>query len=406
VTGLQTTRLIAEREITQRVRGRATRLMTVATAVMVVAAVTIPALIRSSSSATRIGLVGGAAALAPEIERSASAARLKVALSDVADDAQAHDQLHAGTLDVAVYPTGREVRFEVETSLDPTVHAVLQTALADARLRNALARARLPVATVLAALAPVRARAVVLRPAPRDRAARTVAAIAAALLMYVSIGLYGGAVAVGVAQEKTTRTAEVLLAAVRPRQLMNGKVLGIGATGLGQLTIAVVAGLIAGAVVHSTKIPTSVWLLMPAFLVCFVAGFLLYAFAFAAAGALVARQEEVQSVSAPIAMPLLIGYLLVYIAVASPNATWVQVLSFVPPLTATLLPVRIALGHVAAWELVLCALLMVGSIIAVARLAARVYETALIQGGARVSWRAALGLRPDRRRAGAVRSDP
>ncbi len=394
MTGWETTRLVAGREISERVRGRATRVMTVATALLVVAAVMIPALINAGSTPTRIGLVGPAAeALAPAIERTAELARVKVTLLHVADTAGARTMLQDGTLDVAVDLTGAGARLEVEQNLDPSVHAVLETSLASARLRAALTSAHLPVATVLAALAPVRAQTVVLHPPARDRSARAVAAIAAALLMYVSLALYGSAVAVGVAQEKTSRTAEVLLASVRPRQLLAGKVLGIGTTGLGQLAIAAAAGLLAVAIVHSAKIPASVWVLMPAFLVCFIAGFLLYAFAFAAAGALVARQEEVQSVSTPIGLPLLIGYLLAYAAVASPNATWLKVLSFLPPLTATLLPVRIALGHLAWWEIPVMALLMAGSIIAVARIAADVYARGLIHGGARISWRAALRAR-------------
>jgi ABC-2 type transport system permease protein len=233
---------------------------------------------------------------------------------------------------------------------------------------------------------------VAIQPPPADQAARAVAALAAALLMYVSLGLYGGAVATGVAQEKTSRTAEVLLAAVRPSQLLSGKVLGIGLTGLGQLAIAAAAGLIANALVHSTHIPSSVWVLLPAFLVCFLAGFTLYAFAFAAAGALVARQEEVQFVTTPIGMGLLVGYLLVYAVIASPNAIWVKVISFLPPLTATLPPARIALGHVALWEIPIDIVLMAASIYGMVRLAARIYADGLLHGGPRLSWRAALGL--------------
>jgi ABC-2 type transport system permease protein len=183
---------------------------------------------------------------------------------------------------------------------------------------------------------------------------------------------------------------------VRPSQLLSGKVLGIGLTGLGQLAIAAAAGLIANALVHSTHIPSSVWVLLPAFLVCFLAGFTLYAFAFAfafaAAGALVARQEEVQFVTTPIGMGLLVGYLLVYAVIASPNATWVKVISFLPPLTATLLPARIALGHVALWEIPIDIVLMAASIYGMVRLAARIYADGLLHGGPRLSWRAALGL--------------
>lgn len=388
-------RLVAGREISERLQGRLIRVMTIVTALFVVAAITIPSLVKGSSTPTTIGLVGPAAqALAPALERTASAAKAKVTVSDVADDAVARSELNNGRLDVALSVGAGSARAEVEESLSPTIRGVLAATVDEVHLREALAAAGIPVAKVAQALAPVPLTTSALKPQPSDQSARDVAALAAALLMYLSLSLYGTAVANGVAQEKTSRTAEVLLAAVRPRQLLAGKVIGIGLTGLGQLAIAALAGLIANAAIHSTKIPGSIWVLLPAFLVCFLAGFALYAFAFAAAGALVSRQEEVQFVTLPIGMPLLIGYLLVYAAIASPNATWLKVASFLPPLTATLMPARIALGHIAWWELPLAALIMVASIYGMVRLAARIYAAALIRGGARVGWRAALRLRP------------
>ena len=84
---------------------------------------------------------------------------------------------------------------------------------------------------------------------------------------------------------------------------------------------------------------------------------------------------------------------LVYAAIASPNAPWLKVASFLPPLTATLMPARIALGHIAWWELPLCALLMLVSIYVVARLASRIYASGLLRSGPRMSWRSALRAR-------------
>ena len=404
------TRLIAKREIVERVRGRTTRIMTLATALLVVAGVTIPGLIKSSSSATRIGLVGPQAqSLAPVIERSAKAAKVRVTLADLGAngangangedaDASARAALLGGRLDVAVDLDRTPVLIEVKKSLDPTVRAVLQEALDGAHLRRALNNARIPLSTVLPALEPVPTTTVALAPPPPEKSARSVAAIAAGLLMYITLMMYGGAVATGVAQEKTSRTAEVLLASVRPSQLLTGKVMGIGLTGLGQLSIAAAAGLIANAIVHSAKIPGAVIALIPAFLVFFLVGFVLYAFAFAAAGALVARQEEVQAVTTPLALPLLIGYLLTYAAIGRPDATWLKVLSYLPPMNATLMPARIALGHVAWWELPVQAVIMLASVYGVARLASRVYSGALIHGGPRLGWQAALRL-SDRNRA-------
>lgn len=392
-------RLIAWREISERVQGRFTRVMTVLTVLLVVAGIAVPSLIKSGSGGragpTRIALVGPEAqALAPTLERTARAAKVGVRLTDVADQQRLIvSELKTGRLDVAMGFHLSTLEVAVKQSLDPGTRAVIQAAIDEAHLRSNLQHAGIPVDKVLPALAPVPIAVLVAEPASPtspDHTARVVAAIVAALLMYVSLALYGQAVATGVAQEKTSRTAEVLLASVRPRELLAGKVLGIGLTGLGQLAIAAIAGLIANAVIHSAKIPASIWGLLPGFLVCFLAGFMLYALAFAAAGALVARQEEVQSVAIPIVMPLLIGYLLVYAAVGHPNAGWVKVVSFLPPLTATLMPARIALGHVPWWQLVLAALIMAASIYAMVRVAARVYERSLLRGGGRISWRAAL----------------
>jgi ABC-2 type transport system permease protein len=390
-------RLIAAREITERIQGRFTRVMTVLTVVLVVAGIAIPSLIKSgsgSSAPTHIALVGPEVqALAPALRRTANAAKVKVTLTDEADDhARIKSQLDSGALDAAIGFQLSTLEVAVKQSLDPTLRSVIQSTIDDAHLRSALKRSGIAVDKVLPALRPVRISVLVAEPPSNDKTPRTIAAVVAALLMYVSLGIYGNAVAVGVAQEKTSRTAEVLLASVRPRELLAGKVLGIGLTGLGQLGIAAIAGLIANAAIHSAKIPSSIWGLLPGFLVCFLLGFILYALAYAAAGALVARQEEVQFVVVPIGMPLLIGYLLVYAAIGSPNAAWLKIASFFPPLTATLMPARIALGHVAWWEFVLAAVLMAASIYGMVRLAARVYENALLRGGSRLSWGEALRL--------------
>lgn len=397
MSGWAVIRLVAGREIAERLQGRLIRIMTLATALLVVAGITVPGLIKGSSKPSRLGLVGPAAqALAPAVTRTAEAAKTRIAVSDVADEATARAELTGGRLDAALVRRPGAARIVADSTVPTGVRAVVQTVVDEAHLRAGLQRAGVPLARVLPALRPVPIATTLLHPTPSDRAARDIAAFAAALLMYVSLGMYGSAVAVGVAQEKTSRTAEVLLAAVAPRHLLTGKVLGIGATALGQLAVAAVAGLIADAVVHSTKIPGSVVALLPAFLVCFLAGFLLYAFAMAAAGALVARQEEVQLVTTPVMILLVIGYLLVYPAISSPDATWLKVASFLPPLTATLMPARIALGHIAVWELPLAAVIMAASIYGMVRLAARIYSGALIHSGARIGWRAALRLRADR----------
>jgi ABC-2 type transport system permease protein len=195
------------------------------------------------------------------------------------------------------------------------------------------------------------------------------------VLLYLSVGVYGAAVASGVAQEKMTRVAEALLATVRPSHLLAGKVGGIGVCGAAQLAIAVIAGLLTNATVQSAVIPSTVWVLLPAILLWFVLGYAFYAFAYAA-GALVGRQEELTQAT-----------------LASPEAWWLRELSVLPPLAPILMPARLARGTVAGWEMAVAVLLTLAGVYGTARLAARIYAPTLVQGGARLSWRAALRLR-------------
>ena len=250
-----------------------------------------------------------------------------------------------------------------------------------------------PASVAAAAQQPEPISTVTLQPASSDLAGRRIAALAAGILLYVSVGLFGSAVASGVAQEKTSRTAEVLLAAVTPSDLMTGKVIGIGLVGFAQMAATIGAALIANAMVQSSSVPSEVWVLLPAILLWFALGYTLYAFGYAAAGAMVARQEEVQSVSAPFSVFLIGGFLLTYALIASPDALWVKILSYLPPLMPVMMPARLAVGHLAIWEMPLAILVMLASIYGMARFAGRIYATSLVRGGPRLSWIVALRLR-------------
>jgi ABC-2 type transport system permease protein len=393
VRSQSSTRLVARREVSERIGGRTLRITTAVMTVLVVAGVTIPGLVSSSSGPTRIALVGPPAqALAPALTETAQAAKQKLELLDFTDPQAARAAVKRGVVDVAldVGPSGATA--EVKQSLSSGLRALLALPIDAEHQRALLTGAGVSEATVRAAQTPVPFTTTAVAPPPPQKAARDVAAIAAGLVLYIVLVMYGNAVATGVAQEKTSRTAEVLLATVRPGQLLTGKVVGIGVCGLAQLSIPVIAGLIANAIVQSAKIPSSVWAVLPAALLWFVLGYALYAYGYAAAGATVARQEEVQFATTPFAFPLLAAYLLVYALIGSPDSPLLRVLSFLPPLAPAMMPARIAIGGLAWWETPLAVALMLVSIYGMIRLASRVYAGALMRGGARLDWRSALQL--------------
>ena len=388
-------RVVAGREISERLQSRVIRITTAIMTVAVVAAVVLPGLIHSSSKPTRVGLVGAPAqALGPTLSEAARAAKVKIMVVDARDEASARGEVKRGTLDVALIVSSSGATAVVPHTLSPETRALLSATLTVAHERAALGAAGLSPATIGTALAPVSLDTVAIAPPPSQQAARSIAAIASALFLYLVLVIYGNAVATGVAQEKTSRTAEVLISTVRPEQLLVGKVIGIGAVGLGQVAIPVIAALIANAVEQSAKIPSDVWFLLPASLLFFALGYAFYAFAFAAAGATVARQEEVQIATVPLSIPLLAGYLLASVLAGDPHSPAIRVLSFIPPLTPSLMPARIAVGTAPWWEVVLAVLIMLASIYAVARLATRIYKATLVRSGPRLNWREALSARP------------
>ena len=395
MTRIGVIRLVAGREISERLRSRAVWITTAVMTVLVVTGVVLPGLIHSSNTPTRIGLVGARAeALGPSLQATARAAELKLRVENVGSEAIARSDVKDGKLDVAVVVSSQGATAIVPHTLSSADQTLLAVTLAAAHQRAVLLQAGVPPGTIAAARAPVPLRTVAIAPPPSHQAARSVAALAAGFFLYLVLVIYGNAIATGVAQEKTSRTAEVLISTVRPEQLLAGKVIGIGTAALGQLSVPVIAALIANAIEQSAKIPSDVWFLLPASLLFFALGYALYAFGFAAAGATVARQEEVQFATTPLTIPLLAGYLLVYVLVGNTHSTLVRVLSFVPPLTPSLMPARIAVGTAAWWEVVLSVLLMLAAIYAMVQIATRIYKATLVRSGPRLGWREALRVRP------------
>jgi ABC-2 type transport system permease protein len=234
------------------------------------------------------------------------------------------------------------------------------------------------------------------RPASESTAS-ILLALAGAILIFISVEIYGGIVAAGVAEEKSNRIMEILVNAATPFQLMVGKIVGIGAACLTQMGSLVVVGIAAlllqaplqaalfgthagGFSQYLTSVSIPFYLL---FLIYMLLAFFLYATLFAGLGAMVKRQDEVQGA---IILPLLLvisGYLLVFLMISSPDATWAKVLSYIPFWTPMLMLVRIATGTVAWWEIVVTIALMLVSILACTWFAARLYRYGVLMYGQR-----------------------
>jgi ABC-2 type transport system permease protein len=220
-------------------------------------------------------------------------------------------------------------------------------------------------------------------------------------LIFMSVYLYGVMVANGVAEEKGSRIMEILVNAATPFQLMTGKIIGIGAAGLTQMSLFVIVGISALLVQNPIKaallgnnssalnlnITGSSISLLLLLLVYFILGFLLYATLFAAMGALVKRQDEVQNAVQPLTWLFMIGYFVSFFGIYTPDATWVKVISYIPFWTPTTMLMRIGVGSATWWEIAITIVIMIVAIFLCAVIAARIYRYGVLMYGQKPSMR-------------------
>jgi ABC-2 type transport system permease protein len=230
--------------------------------------------------------------------------------------------------------------------------------------------------------------------ATAERSARLDVAMIGLSLLLLAISFYGGFLLVGVIEEKSSRVIEVLLSRLRPVDLLAGKIAGIGLVGLAQVGIVAVAALGALAVSDNADVPATTGMTIAWLVLWFVLGYGFYAVLYGAAGSLVSRQEEAQSMTLPISGVLLVSYLVAMDAARSPDSTAALVGSFLPPTAPMVMLARVAYGGVPAWQIAASVALMVATIVVMLRLAGRVYAGAALRSGRRVGLREAwFGVR-------------
>jgi ABC-2 type transport system permease protein len=210
-------------------------------------------------------------------------------------------------------------------------------------------------------------------------------------MLYLVVAIYGGLVMNGVLEEKTSRIVEVLLATTTSKELLYGKLLGIGLAGLTQLAVwlatlaALPAPSVAGALAFGLgdampRIAPAVFL---HFLLLFLLGFFLYSSFYAAIGSATNSAQEAQPLTA-IVVPFLVGpVLFMPVIINDPDSTMATVLSLVPFFTPLLMMLRIVVKMPPLWQILLGYVLTAGLVWALMSLCARIYRIGILMYGKR-----------------------
>jgi ABC-2 type transport system permease protein len=387
---VSTVLLVMRRELTEKIRSKAFWIMNGVIVVLVLAATIIPVLL-SDGGIDQIEVAGvgsDANAILTLAAQQAPVFGIELVISELPDDDTARAAVEAGEvelalLDSAVLVGAARPRGDAFALIDGARRlALLDRALSDAGVPDA-------DRTTLLATPPLTVESLSVEADDVDPVALGIGLLAVSLL-YGLLIFYGQQVAQGIVQEKQSRVIEVLLATMRPVQLLGGKLLGLGVLGLAQVAAIGLAGYIGLLVTGQDTVPAAAVPTVLSAIVWFVLGFGLYASMFALAAAVVAKIEDLQTAMMAPIIALVGSVVLVQFAVADPDGTMATVAALLPTSAPIAQPLRIALGTSSTAITLLGALSVLTTTAVIVPLAARVHAGAALSVRQRISVREAL----------------
>ena len=378
--------LVAMREIRERVRGRIFRIGTLVILLVVAAAIVIPTLHKGGAlTAQTVGIVGGNRTEVSQIVHAAAARNQdRVSIVPLPSLAAAKADLRSGKIDLAIVDDS-ELLLDQSTSSKSSAadSGLVQEVAAYLGVLKAYQTAGLTPAQASQVTHAKSVPVVTLQPSTSSTTKAT--SVIGLVLLFFMLTQYCTWILIGVMQEKSSRVVEVLLATLRPIELLGGKVIGIGLVAFGQAALVVVFALVVGKAVGSDLLHGTVPLVLACELLWLVLGYAFYCWLYAAAGSTAERQDQVQTLALPLSIPILIGYIFSITVASSGNPSlFFKVLAYLPPTAPFCMPVLVSLNQLVWWQFVASVLITVVATGGTALFAAGIYRRAVLQTGSRV----------------------
>ena len=376
--------LVTRREVVSRITDKSFLIGTVLMVAMIVGFIGFTAWQDEKTDTVTLGATPDAVAMATAVRDGAGLVddKVEVKVVELADAAAARTALHDDEVDAWLHPTdsGWELTSESseqESLTDVTRAVVRQQVLAD----NATGAGT----TVEALESGSAVTTDFLRGDAEKAAVAEAVGFVFVFLFYFAALIFGMQLASSVIEEKQSRIVEIIAAAIPLRHLLAGKVLGNTALAVIQLLVYLVVGLVGMSFTsYKSYVPAlsgpTAW-----FIGFFLAGFVALACLWAVAGSLASRTEDLQATSTPLTMLMLV----MFFGGLSLDGRSQVIASFVPPVSAVVMPKRILAGGVEWWEPLLALGLLAVFAAVTVWVGERLYRRALLQTGGRVSLRQA-----------------
>jgi ABC-2 type transport system permease protein len=377
--------VVAHRELRSRARSKAFRISSAVLLLGMVLGIALPAFAMRNASRYAVVVVAQPAGLAQVITARSAAAGLTVTVWAAPTRAMAASLVDTGQAAAAVIGHQEVIWKNAENvRLSP----VIDTALAQVAISERARALGLTPGQLRGLLEPPKPVVTRLHAQP-DRTPQTIIALIGMVLLFIALNFYGNYVLTGVVEEKSSRVVEVLLARVRPADLLAGKVVGIGILGISQFAALAAVAAVTLKLTRPLHLPAGTLPIIASVVLWFILGYAFYSVLYGALGALASRTEDAQAVAAPLSAFMLLVYFGAFAIMADPAAWWVTAGSLFPPTAPIFMPVRAALTDVPAWQMAAAVLLMAAAIMILIRIGGRLYRGAVLHTAGRVQIRQA-----------------
>jgi ABC-2 type transport system permease protein len=389
--------LVARREIVERARTRAFIISLALTVGFILVGIFLPSILGGGGAETsRVGIAGQPpVGFDVALAQTSAATSQKVALETVGE-AGGRQRLLDESLDaLLIIPAdGAAPTYIVKRRGDELLGQVVAASLSAVRTQELIGEAGVDPAQFIAAQTPPKLEE--LEPSDPNRDTAFIFANVGVILLFISIFTFGTWVLTGVVEEKQSRVVEVVLSTVQARDLLMGKVLGIGLLGLFQLVVMVAVGLGVGSATGRFSLPPTTLAATIQLLLWFGLGYALYSTALGVLGALASRMEEASNASSPVSILASLAYVFALIvAIDNPSGLPARIATFLPPVSPMVVPLRAALGAIEPWEIIVAVAITAATIWLLFVFGGRVYSGAVLATGGRIklrdAWRASRG---------------
>jgi ABC-2 type transport system permease protein len=397
--------VIARRELLERVKSKWFVLITLLGPIGMVAMVLVPALLASrSAEGAKVDIVDRTGLIAKPLAESLTKVRWSPTI--VAGDtpepvelAKIRDKQINGFITIpADALDGGKILYLGDNGSNQTVGFVLRQVVGALVQSERGRRASVPADKLAEVLKPVVFEAQ--HTSGKDQGVSAIGsfmiAYFLAFLLYMVITLYGVGVMRSVVQEKTSRVMELMVATVKPRSLMAGKIIGVGTAGL--IQIVVWLGMAVATMAYREQLlgwfgvtgtgpglpPISIDAAVLV-VVFFVLGFFFYASLYAAVGAMVSSEQDTQQVQMPVTMVMVIGIVCAPMISSDPRGGAAAIMTMVPFWSSMLMPMRYVLGAASPGEVAISLGILVASMLIMVLAAAKIYRVGVLMYGKRPS---------------------